>query len=59
MMGPWSAIAIEQDGSVTNIQFGQNLPRPDWVPVYPNTSIVQGSRSQRLTRRPDFTRSIS
>jgi hypothetical protein len=43
MMGSWSATAIEQDGSATSIQFG-NLPRPDWVPVYPNASIVQGSK---------------
>ena len=44
MMGPWSATAIEQDGSATNIAFGQNLPRPEWVPVYPNASVVQGSK---------------
>jgi hypothetical protein len=44
MIGPFSATAIEQDGSATNITFGQNLPRPDWVPVYPNASIVQGSK---------------
>jgi hypothetical protein len=44
LVGPWSATAIEQDGSATNITFGQNLPRPDWVPVYPNASIVQGSK---------------
>ena len=44
LMGPWSAIGIEQDGSQTHMQFGQNLPRPAWVPVYPGASVVQGSR---------------
>jgi hypothetical protein len=44
MIGPWSAVAIEQDGSATSMQFGQNLPRPDWVPVYPSASIVQASK---------------
>jgi hypothetical protein len=44
MIGPFSATAIEHDGSTTNIQLGQNLPRPEWVPVYPNASIVQGSK---------------
>ena len=44
MMGPWSATAIEQDGSATNITFGQNLSRPEWVPVYPNATVVQGSK---------------
>ena len=38
MIGPWSAVAIEQDGSATHMQFGQDLPRPEWVPV------DQGSR---------------
>ena len=33
LMGPWSAVGIEQDGSQTHMAFGQNLPRPEWVPV--------------------------
>jgi hypothetical protein len=44
MIGPWGVQAIEHDGSVTNMQFGQNLPRPEWVPIYPNASIVQASK---------------
>ena len=44
MLGSWSATAIEQDGSATSMQFGQSLPRPDWVPVYPNATIVQASK---------------
>jgi hypothetical protein len=48
-MGPWSATAVEQDGSLTHMQFGQSLPRPEWVPVYPGASVVQVSNvtSQR------------
>lgn len=44
LMGPWSAVGIEQDGSRTHMQFGQNLPRPAWVPLYPGASVVQSSR---------------
>ena len=44
LMGPWSAVGIEQDGSRTHMQFGQDLPRPAWVPVYPGASVVQASR---------------
>ena len=43
-MGPWSAVGFEQDGSQTQMQFGQNLPRPEWVPLYPGASVVTGSR---------------
>jgi hypothetical protein len=48
-MGPWSAVGFEQDGSQTRMQFGQNLPRPEWVALYPGASVVTGSRltSQR------------
>ena len=44
LMGPWSAVGIEQDGSRTHMQFGHDLPRPAWVPVYPGASVVQASR---------------
>ena len=44
VMGPWSAVGIEQDGSQTHMAFGQNLARPEWVPVYPGASIVQASK---------------
>jgi hypothetical protein len=44
MILPISTTAIEHDGRATNIEISQNLPRPDWVPVYPNASIVQASK---------------
>jgi hypothetical protein len=44
IMGPWSATAVEQDGSLTHMRFGQDLPRPEWVPVYPGAAVVQASR---------------
>jgi|SRR5262245_30806851 len=40
-MGPWSATAVEHDGGLTQMQFGQNLPRPSWVPIYPGSWVVQ------------------
>ncbi len=43
VMGPWNATAVEQDGSLSHMQFGQNLPRPEWVPVYPGAWTVQSS----------------
>src|SRR5262249_51644396 len=43
-IGPWSATAVEHDGSVTSMQFGRDLPRPEWLPLYPNATIVQASR---------------
>ena len=43
LMGPWSVDAVQADGSRTHMQFGQDLPRPDWVPVYPGALVVQGS----------------
>ena len=54
MIGPWSAIATEQDGSATHMQFGQQLPRPDWVPVYPNASVVQASSLSSASRPSGF-----
>jgi len=44
LMGSWSATGIEADGTRTAMDFGRNLPRPDWVPVPADASIVQGSR---------------
>lgn len=44
IMGPWTATATQHDGSVTNMAFGQNLPRPEWVPVIAGASIVQASK---------------
>jgi hypothetical protein len=43
-MGPWSATAVEQDGSLTHMQFSTDLPRPDWLPLYPGAWVVQASR---------------
>src|SRR5262245_59248757 len=43
LMGPWSATAIEQDGSLTHMRFAPDLPRPEWVPLYPGATVVQGS----------------
>ena len=43
IMGPWSATAIEADGSTTWMEFGTDLPRPDWVAVMPGADIVQAS----------------
>src|SRR5581483_10095729 len=43
-MGSWSAVGIEADVSRTTMQFGQNLPRPEWVPIYPGATVVQASR---------------
>jgi hypothetical protein len=43
-MGPWSSVAIHQDGSVSHMQFATELPRPEWVPVYPGAWVVQSSK---------------
>src|SRR5262245_56965791 len=43
IMGPWSSTAIHQDGSLSHMQFGVDLPRPEWVPVYPGAWVVGGS----------------
>jgi hypothetical protein len=42
-MGPWTAVGVLQDGSTTHMAFGQNLPRPGFIPVYPGATIVQAS----------------
>jgi hypothetical protein len=44
VMGPWTSTAIHTDGSLTHMQFGTHLPRPEWVPFYPGATIVQASR---------------
>ena len=44
IMGPWSSTAIHQDGSLSHMQFGVDLPRPEWVPVYPGAWVVGGSK---------------
>jgi hypothetical protein len=43
-MGPWSATAVEEDGSLTHMQFSADLPRPEWLPLYPGAWVVQASR---------------
>jgi len=44
LMGPWSSTGVLQDGSVTHMWFAPDLPRPEWVPVYPGASVVQASK---------------
>ena len=53
-MGSWSAVGVEQDGSQTQMQFGQSLPRPEWVPVYPGASVVTGSRLTSVRQPSGF-----
>ena len=43
-IGPWRTVAVERDGSRTRMEFDQNLPRPDFLPVYPGATIVQASQ---------------
>jgi hypothetical protein len=43
-MGPWTAVGIQSDGGTTHMAFGPDLPRPDWVPIYPGAVVVQSSR---------------
>lgn len=54
VMGPWSATAVEHDGSLTHMQFGADLPRPAWVPVYPDALVVQGARLVSVQARSGF-----
>lgn len=42
-MGPWTAVGVQHDGTLTHMAFGQNLPRPGWIPVYPDATVVQAS----------------
>ena len=44
VMGPWTAVGIESDGNTIHMAFGPDLPRPDWVPIYPGAVVVQSSR---------------
>ena len=53
-MGSWSAVGFEQDGSQTQMQFGQSLPRPEWVPFYPGASVVTGSRLTSVRQPSGF-----
>ncbi len=52
IIGPWSSTAIQQDGSLTHMQFGVDLPRPEWVPFYPGAWVVTGSKSHLGDIRP-------
>jgi hypothetical protein len=54
LMGPWSAVGIEQDGSTTYMEFGAHLPRPEWLPVYPGATIVQGALLTSATMPSGF-----
>jgi hypothetical protein len=42
-MGPWTAWGLNHDGTTTHMTFGQNLPRPDFIVLYPGSFVVQGS----------------
>jgi hypothetical protein len=42
-MGPWTAWGVNHDGTTTHMAFGQNLPRPDFIVLYPGAFVVQGS----------------
>src|SRR5262249_31669406 len=42
-MGPWTAWGLNHDGTTTHMAFGQNLPRPDFIVLYPGAYVVQGS----------------
>jgi hypothetical protein len=54
MIGPWSAVALEPDGTRTHMAFGPDLPRPEWVPVLPGAAVVQSSRLRRETSPAEF-----
>jgi hypothetical protein len=54
VMGPWTAVAIQADGSPVHMAFGPDLPRPDWVPVYPGATVVQASRLTSSTTPSGF-----
>jgi hypothetical protein len=44
VMGPWTALAIQADSSQVHMAFSPDLPRPEWVPIYPGATVVQSSR---------------
>ena len=44
LMGSGTGTAIEADGSVTTMEFGQSLLRLDWVPVLPDATVLESSR---------------
>ena len=44
LMDPSEAIAIEADGTHTHMAFGLHLPRPDWVPVPPDATLIQAAK---------------
>jgi hypothetical protein len=54
VMGAWTAVAIESDGSATHMAFSPDLPRPDWVPVYPGATVVQASRLTSVKQPSGF-----
>ena len=43
-MGPWTATAVERDGSRTFMRFDPDLAPPDFIPVFPGARVVQSSR---------------
>jgi hypothetical protein len=53
IMGPFS-IAILQDGTPVTMELDANLPRPEWVPVYPGATVVQAARLTSVTMPSGF-----
>jgi hypothetical protein len=54
IMGPWSAVAIQADGTTSTMEFATDLPRPEWVPVYPGATVVQATRITSATMPSGF-----
>jgi hypothetical protein len=45
MMGPWSAVGYEADGTTTFTRFDHTIKPPAFVPLYPGAHVVQASLS--------------
>src|SRR5688572_3512787 len=43
-MGPWEAVGIEQDGSLTHMRFDPAMAPADFVPLFPGARVIQSSR---------------
>ena len=54
LQGSWSATGIEHDGSVTQMAFDRALPRPDWMPVPPDATVVDASHLINTQQARDY-----
>jgi hypothetical protein len=54
LQGPWSASGIEHDGSVTQMTFGRNMPRPSWMPIPPDGTVVDASHLINTEQARDY-----